>query len=472
MKRWTAFGAALFLASCSGANVDGPVTMSMISSANTVPGDLIAATAQGLVSFDAEGRIAPALAERWIVIDDGKSIIFRIRRSTWADGRPVNSIDVAQGLSRALSAGSRNPLKPLFTDIEKITAMTGEVLEIRLKTPQPELLQLLAQPEMAIWRNRPDNGTGPYRIHSKRDDVTRLRLIQDGSGDDILQSDTQHSDIRFRRETASAAVTRFAKREIALVTGGDFNALPLVRPAGIATSQFSVDPAYGLFGLIISAQSRALSPVNARRALAMAIDRERLVGLFGVNLWKPQYSVLPSQLDSANPPAALEWVALDQAARIARAKTYLAQAAPLPVIRIALPRGPGARLLFAALSDDWRRIGVNTVLVTANAPADLRLIDEVAPQQPALWYLERLSCAHGAVCSPKTQTALTVAVSAQTLAARSTAIAVLDAAMASEQPYIPIALPLRWSLVSPELTMWRPNAFALHPLNRLRDDKR
>ena len=45
-----------------------------------------------------------------------------------------------------------------------------------------------------------------------------------------------------------------------------------------------------------------------------------------------------------------------------------------------------------------------------------------------------------------------------------------DAALATDTPFIPIARPLRWSLVAMRLRQWRPNTRAWHPLNRLRDD--
>src|SRR5687768_14362642 len=41
---------------------------------------LLEATAQGLVRFDAAGEIEPALAQSWIVSDDGLRYTFRIRR--------------------------------------------------------------------------------------------------------------------------------------------------------------------------------------------------------------------------------------------------------------------------------------------------------------------------------------------------------------------------------------------------------
>jgi len=39
--------------------------------------------AQGLVRFDAQGRVAPGLAERWTVLDDGASYVFRLREAEW-----------------------------------------------------------------------------------------------------------------------------------------------------------------------------------------------------------------------------------------------------------------------------------------------------------------------------------------------------------------------------------------------------
>ena len=77
---------------------------------------------------------------------------------------------------------------------------------------------------------------------------------------------------------------------------------------------------YGLFGLAVAADSKALADTPVRYALAMAIDRKRIVQSFGVSSWQAQVAVLPTQLDSNSAPAALEWVYLDQAARIAKAR--------------------------------------------------------------------------------------------------------------------------------------------------------
>src|SRR5215218_10296002 len=88
--------AMLSLAGC-GEEHKGPIRISAIGGAphlvnpNLQPLDpssafLAEAIAQGLVRFDAAGEIEPALAQSWVVSDDGLRYTFRIRRATWTDG--------------------------------------------------------------------------------------------------------------------------------------------------------------------------------------------------------------------------------------------------------------------------------------------------------------------------------------------------------------------------------------------------
>jgi len=94
------------------------------------------------------------------------------------------------------------------------------------------------------------------------------------------------------------------------------------------------------------------------------------------------------------------------------------------------------------------------------------LVDAVAPYDSARWYLR-------AACQPCGTTAATLIAAARdapTLQARADRIAEADAALAADVAFIPIAQPLRWSLVAARLRAWTPNARAFHPLNHLRGD--
>ncbi|WP_254606525.1 ABC transporter substrate-binding protein, partial [Sphingomonas bacterium] len=144
--------------------IGGPAVL--VDAARRPPGEasrvIAGAVAQGLVRFDGGGQIEPGIAERWSVIDNGTSYIFRLRAARWADGRPVTAGQVVAALRHQLARGSRNPLRPFLTAIDDIVEMTPEVIEVRLSRPRPDLLRLFAQPELAIMAPRA-GGSGPYR---------------------------------------------------------------------------------------------------------------------------------------------------------------------------------------------------------------------------------------------------------------------------------------------------------------------
>ena len=161
----------LALAGCSDQG-SGPVVVSVVGDREDLAKPLqqlpdpaakllLESTAQGLVAFDARGDIIPGLAQRWIVEDDGRSYIFRLRRAFWADGSRVTAADVARMLmARITSLRRLDPDGPLDA-VQAVVPMTGEVIEIRMAAARPFMLQMLAQPQMGILSR--DGGTGPYR---------------------------------------------------------------------------------------------------------------------------------------------------------------------------------------------------------------------------------------------------------------------------------------------------------------------
>jgi oligopeptide transport system substrate-binding protein len=56
------------------------------------------------------------------------------------------------------------------------------------------------------------------------------------------------------------------------------------------------------------------------------------------------------------------------------------------------------------------------------------------------------------------------------LTARAQRIAEADAALTADVAFIPLAQPLRWSVVTPRLGAWQRNTRAWHPLNHLRNE--
>ncbi|MDO7833987.1 ABC transporter substrate-binding protein [Sphingobium sp. HBC34] len=431
---------------------------------------ILEATAQGLVAFDAGGDILPALAQRWIVEDDGRSYIFRLRRAFWANGSRVTAPDVARMLMARIESLRRlDPDGPLDA-VQAVIPMTGEVIEIRLAAPRPYVLQMLAQPQMAILSR--DGGTGPYRRRTQGSTLVLTPIDRVSGEEDGEDQPVAAGQIRvIRAERAALAIIRFRERDSALMLGGRFSDLPLLVPAGIDRDMVRIDPVQGLLGLAVTGRGKLLDDDAIRAAINMTIDRGQLPALFPLGGWATSDRIVPDQMDLGRPPTQPKWATWsldDRRAQAAASVTrWRADHGPPPPLRIALPRGPGATLLFGMLARDMAAIGLSARRVAMNADADLRLIDEVAAYDSAIWYLGRVGCARKIHCSDQADAQLHAASMAPTLDERMARIADAEAQMVAHNGYIALGAPVRWSLVSKRLTGFLPSPRARHPLNHL-----
>ncbi|HKR24034.1 MAG TPA: ABC transporter substrate-binding protein, partial [Allosphingosinicella sp.] len=212
-----------------------------------------------------------------------------------------------------------------------------------------------------------------------------------------------------------------------------------------------------------------LADPAVRRALAMAVDREGLAAALDVPRLGIRTSLVSPGVVELPRVAQPDWAAAALPMRreaAQRAIAALGLEAPLR-IRVAMPAGPGHRLIFAHLRRDWRLIGVEAERVAPGAPAELRLVDTVAPANLASWYLRHFTCEASAVCDPAADQALLRARLAGRHPDRTAEFAIADRILTDLTPFIPLTAPVRWSLVSQRLTGFRPNPFARHPAANL-----
>lgn len=426
---------------------------------------LLDGVAQGLVRFDAAGEIEPALAQSWIVSDDGRRYTFRLRRTLWASGDQVTAEQVVERLQATMSRGSRNSLKVVLGAVDQIEAMTDEVLEIRLKSPRANFLQLLAQPELAILAN--NEGTGPYRLGGEADGA--LRLVPPPPDEDGEASEELIPEILLRSEPAAEAIARFALGQADLVTGGTVGDLPLLAAAAVADDRALFDPARGLLGLAFARGDGLLAQAPFRQALSMSIDREAMLARFNVPALQPRTSILPAGMNEFGAPASPDWASAPMPTRREIAARIVADLADAerPRVRIAMPKGTGYRIIFAHIRRDWRIIGVEAVAVGAGEEAELRLVDKVAPADLAPWYLRQFLCDASAVCDRGADVFLEAARGASAARDRRSLVGQADRILNTVAAFIPLGSPVRWSLRSPRLNGVRPNVFARHALTEL-----
>lgn len=427
---------------------------------------LVGNVAQGLVRFDASGNIVSGLAERWNVSDDGLSYIFRLAATNWPDGSKVTAQQVAKILKRTTGPRSQNSLKDTLGAVEDIVPMTDRVIEIRLTAPRPNLLALLAQPDLAILRG--SQGTGPFSIAPDKTasevHLTRRLLSED-------EEPALKEEVLLRGAPVADAVRAFADGKTDLVLGGTFNDLATLRGVKLPRGSLQFDPASGLFGLVPVRAGGDFDTPEIRRLLSQAIDRDLFVAALGVPGLGPRVTVLEPGLDGMPAPLVPLWASTPLAERLPALRNSadaLFSEAEKPTIRVALPQGRGAELLLRALARSWGALGFPVERATKDADADFRLIDEVAPSSSPAWFLREFHCNAAAVCDPEIDELLAAARQAQSPQQRYALLQQAAARIDDAQLFIPITAPVRWSLVSRRIQGFAGNRFAIHTLTDLK----
>jgi oligopeptide transport system substrate-binding protein len=273
--------------------------------------------------------------------------------------------------------------------------------------------------------------------------------------------------VRITGGEAKALVAAFADGNLDLVVGGTVGDLPIALAQKMPRGALRFDPVAGLFGLQPTRRSELLQEVDVRRLLSRAIDRQALVAGLSVGGLAPRATLLQAGLEGTGQPSQPAW--LGQPA-IERSQALVAEANRLfgdterPTLRIAMPPGPGSDYLLARLRYDWHPLGIKAERASSPASADLVWIDEVAPSSSPAWFLRRFRCGTAAICVEEAEPLLADARS--TLDGRQRAALFLQASrlMDEAQLFIPVAAPIRWSLVSGRVPGFSENAVARHTL--------
>lgn len=462
----------LLLAACGGEAERGPLAIDVVAGSDAAERLLATNTAQGLVALDSAGEVTPALAQRWTVLDDG-SFIFRLGDHRWDETSALSAGQVARTLREARRRD--DAIAPLLAEIEEINPVTPRILELTFTRRRPDLLRLLALPELAVRRG--DEGLGPLAISEGYAEADqRLLLVQRRAPPDpderqegeepppsIGPADT--IEVRFSRP--AMAVARFRRGETSLILGGDWTTLPYALAIG-PQDTLVVDPVEGLFGLAFVEDGGFLADADNRQLLSLAINRDRLAESLARAEAQARASILPADIEGVSEAIAPPWsqAGIEARQRFAAERVGRWEAAngDVPPLRVALPDAAGSRVLFARLQADWRAVGIDAVRVDLEADAELRLVDRIAPSEHAEWYLQFFRCAAPFPCSEDYADAMEALAEAETPRVR--AIRAFEAGRALEgaAPFIPLLRPIRWSLVSPGLAGFALNRFASHPL--------
>ncbi|MEL6645936.1 MAG: ABC transporter substrate-binding protein [Pseudomonadota bacterium] len=242
---------------------------------------------EGLTRYQADGSIAPALAESWEISEDGLEYTFNLREGvTFHDGTTFTAEDVKFSLDRARAEDSTNAQKALFAGIAEVEVVDGATVKVILSAPNGAFLTNMAwgdavivAPESIETAATNPIGTGPFKFAEwVQGDRVELEVNPDYWGE---------------APALTAATFKFISdptAAFAAMMAGDIDAFPGY-PAPETLAQFEADPRFKLLigstegETILSTnnQAEALSDVRVRKAIAHAINRQEIIdgAMFG-----------------------------------------------------------------------------------------------------------------------------------------------------------------------------------------------
>lgn len=154
-----------------------PDTLDPQKTAGTLTFQVTKSLYDTLIEPDPTGNLVPALAEGWEFQEEGKRILFHLRKGvTFHDGTPFTSKDVASTLRRIQDKNTGSPHGAEFALIERIETPDPNTVVLHLSSPSAPLLATLASGWSAIlpahliesghdFGSKPV-GTGPFKFKS------------------------------------------------------------------------------------------------------------------------------------------------------------------------------------------------------------------------------------------------------------------------------------------------------------------
>jgi peptide/nickel transport system substrate-binding protein len=356
----------------------------------------------GLLRFDQNLNIVPALAQDWQISPDGRVYTFRLRRGVhFHNGREVTSNDFIYSIARHLEPKFKSEDAEHYTKIlgadayrqRKIPSVPGlaspdpYTLKITLERSYAPFLRVLAQqsaavvPKEEVERSFADFGkhpigTGPYRFgrwHSSDElflsmnpDYFEGRPYLDGISIKTLSDlDPQKTFEDFRN----------GKLDISFVPKDDFQLAQTNR-----NWVFLSYPAFRIVYLGVNLRNALMREINIRRAIDFAINKPEIVGV------DPDFSIvnnlIPLSLLGSNPTARQDIYSI-QAARQALQGCLSCKEQPLKIRLWHATPTEERRKLLARLANCLRAAGIEVEVKIA--PSVKQMLDKIRSGEAQLF---------------------------------------------------------------------------------------
>ena len=258
----------------------------------------------GLMRLDAQGKIAPAVAEWYEVSDDHRAYIFHLRDSYWTDGEPVTAYDFEYAWKKSLNPETLSHGAQNFYFIKNaklsaegkisvaevgVKALDDKTFKVELEYPAPYFLDAtsctLFYPIPKHLAEKDPNWAGAVDSSFVSNGPFRLQKWHRGNRVIVNKNDTYWDQEVVTLEEVQVNFVDDGMTQLYLYEKDeiDWVGAPIEQPHPEARQSLTLDPGYqslecpSIFWIFVNTESFPLNNVDIRRALSVIIDRQSLV---------------------------------------------------------------------------------------------------------------------------------------------------------------------------------------------------
>jgi len=256
-----------------------------------------------LVRLKPDLTVEPDLAEKWDISPDGKTYTFTLRQGVkFHSGKPLTSADVKYTFDRLADKATASPNATLLASAESIAAPNESTVVITLKNADASFLTNLVAPATAIINKdavekygdltKNADGTGPFKF---KEYVPNTRVVLERNAD-YFETGKPYVD-GIEMTIASDDTARTAAVKTGTVDFIEYAPLKDIPSLKADTSlSMAGDQNTNIRFVGLNVTRKPYNDVKVRQAIALAVDREAVLGpaVFGfgtptVELFPPGY---------------------------------------------------------------------------------------------------------------------------------------------------------------------------------------
>jgi oligopeptide transport system substrate-binding protein len=288
------------------------------------PSEMLQNVYEGLVTFDVDNKIAPAIAEKWDISRDGKTYTFHLRpNAKFHNGRVVTAADMKYTFERSLkdpkSPVALNYLGPIVgaqalhdgkaRELAGVRAVDARTLEIKIGRPRGYFLGMLTYPTAwAVCREEIEKnggridehiqaGSGPYRLTEYRHGAKIVMEAFDGYWAGRPKLDRIERPIVIDYQTAHL---QFENGEVDACEMALSDYVNDLKSPALKDQAHAYPYAAIQYVVMHPKLQPAFRDRRVRRAIAMAIDKDAIAVSAGRGVWERADSFIPPGIPGSN----------------------------------------------------------------------------------------------------------------------------------------------------------------------------